>query len=87
MTPPLTLPQELLLLTLNDDTGRPKAGFYQPAIAGAAISELLLREEISLTEDKKPKIFPNSSAKPLGPFLDFVSAEISASGKERDAQY
>ncbi|KCZ63708.1 hypothetical protein L53_04235 [Hyphomonas sp. L-53-1-40] len=56
MSDALTLPQFLLLLTLNDESGRPKAGFYTPAIAGAAVSELLLRGVLSTTNDKKPII-------------------------------
>lgn len=82
----LTLPQALLLLTLNDDTGRPKAGFYKPAIAGAAISELLLQDQLELTDEKKPKLVRVSDAHVQSPVLDLVLSEIAASKKPRDMQ-
>lgn len=87
MSKALTLPQSLLLLTLKDESGRPKAGFYKPAIAGAGVSELLLRGVLSLTEDKKPKLVAASGSDSQGPFLDFILAQISADQKPRDMQY
>ena len=83
----LTLPQSLLLLTLKDESGRPKAGFYKPAIAGAGVSELLLRGLLSFTDDKKPKLVAATASDSQGPFLDFLLAQISADKKQRDMQY
>ncbi len=87
MSKALTLPQSLLLLTLKDETGRPKAGFYKPAIAGAGVSELLLRGLLTLTDDKKPKLVAASGSTSQGPFLDFILTQISAGKKQRDMQY
>lgn len=87
MSKALTLPQSLLLLALKDETGRPKAGFYKPAIAGAGVSELLLRGLLSLTDDKKPKLVAVSGSAKQGPFLDFIMTQISADMKQRDMQY
>jgi len=87
MSKALTLPQSLLLLTLNDESGRPKAGFYKPAIAGAGVSELLLRGLLTVTDDKKPKLLVASGAASQGPFLDLILAQVSADTKPRDMQY
>jgi len=87
MTTPLNIPQSLLLLTLKDETGRPKAGLYKPAIAGAGLSELLLRGLLTLTTDKKPKLIVATSFASEGPFLDLVLETIAISEKPRDMQY
>ena len=87
MSKALTLPQSLLLLTLNDESGRPKAGFYKSAIAGAGVSELLLRGLLTVTDDKKSKLVVASGASGQGPFLDLILAQISADPKPRDMQY
>ena len=83
----LTLPQALLLLTLKDETGRPKAGFYRPAIAGAGVSELLLRGLLTLTDEKKPKLILAPTPSSQGPFLDLLMETIAAGKKPRDMQY
>lgn len=87
MPKPLTLPQSLLLLTLNDESGRPKAGLYKPAIAGAGVSELLLRGALTLTDDKKPKLVATPNPASQGPFLDLLLTEIANGKKPRDMQY
>ena len=87
MTTPLNLPQSLLLLTLKDDSGRPKAGLYRPAIAGAGVSELLLRGLLTLTDDKKPKLVATPTPTKQGPFLDLILAVITSGKKQRDMQY
>nr|WP_070961196.1 GPP34 family phosphoprotein [Hyphomonas sp. Mor2] len=83
----LTLPQSLLLLSLKDESGRPQASFYKPAIAGAGISELLLRGSLILTDDKKPKLITAPGSASQGPFLDLILAQISADKKPREMQY
>ncbi|MEM8617456.1 MAG: GPP34 family phosphoprotein [Pseudomonadota bacterium] len=87
MSVALTLPQALLLLTLKDESGRPQGGFYKPAIAGAGVSELLLRGLLFLTDDKKPKLIATSESTSQGPFLDFILTQISAEKKPRDMQF
>lgn len=87
MAKSLTLPQSLLLLTFDDESGRPKAGFYKPAIAGAGISELLLRGLLTLNDDKKPKLAAVPTDETQGPFLDLILSEIVAEAKPRDMQH
>jgi len=87
MATPLTLPQSLLLLTLKDESGRPKAGLYKPAIAGAGVSELLLRGLLSLTDEKKPKLVAAPNPAGQGPFLDLILTAIADGKKQRDMQY
>lgn len=87
MTPALSLPQALLLLTLKDESGRPKAGFYKPAIAGAAISELLLLDTITLTDDEKPKVIVPAEAQSNSVFLMLCLNKMRASKKPRDMIY
>jgi hypothetical protein len=86
MKTPLTLPQSLLLLTLKDESGRPKAGLYKPAIAGAGVSELLLRGLLIATEDKKPKLIAAPDARAREPFLDLILNAIANSEKQRTMQ-
>lgn len=87
MTTPLTLPQSLLLLTLKDDSGRPKAGLYKPAIAGAGVSELLLRGLLTLTDEKKPKLVATPAPERQGPFLDLIRTAVTTEKKQRDMRY
>lgn len=84
MTAALSLPQALLLLTLKDETGKPKAGFYKPAIAGAVISELLLQDMVTLTEERKPKLNIRPEAASASPFLNLCIDRLRDSKKPRD---
>ncbi|MGJ8562525.1 MAG: GPP34 family phosphoprotein [Alphaproteobacteria bacterium] len=81
MVTSLTLPQSLLLLTLNDESGRPKAGLYKPAIAGAGVSEFLLRGRLTLTEEKKPKLVVTPTMYTQGPFLNLILSTIASDRK------
>ena len=87
MKMPLTLPQSLLLLTLKDESGRPKAGHYKPAIAGAGVSELLLRGQLTLTDEKKPKLVAAPISTSQGPFLDLILMVVANGKKQRDMQF
>ncbi len=84
MSSALSLPQALLLLTLKDETGTPKAGFYKPAIAGAALSELLLKDMVSLTDEKKPKVIVHPEAHSQSEVLSVCLERLRDSKKPRD---
>jgi hypothetical protein len=74
-----TLPQALLLLCLHDQSGKAEAGYYQPAIAGAALAELLLAEVIELSSDEPARVIPLRHNKKLGTFLTLCDVEIGSS--------
>ena len=71
----LTLPQAILLLSLNDETGKTENGYYQPALAGAALAELLLQGTIEL-QGNPEAIVPLRHSNALGAFLSMCDAEI-----------
>ena len=69
----ITLPQAVLLLSLDDVTGQTEAGYYQPAFAGAALAELVLRGTIELQDNE---IIPLRHTQKLGAFLDMCDRAI-----------
>lgn len=83
----LTLPQSLLLLTLSDEEGKLKGGYYKTAIAGAAVSELLLRG--LLIHDEKPKslIRLSGPTRTESRFLNMCLELIVASPKEKSMKH
>ncbi len=82
----ITLPQAILLLSLNDKTGKTEDGYYQPALAGAAIADLLLQRAIEFQSDDKT-IIPLRHTRSMGAFLDQCDAAIGASPKPRELTY
>ena len=48
----LTLQEQLLLLCLDEDSGRPHYRYLRQALAGAALAELLRRRRVQLDEDR-----------------------------------
>jgi len=73
----LTLPQAILLLSLKDDTGTATGSFYRQSLAGAALTELIMRGAIEATDDKRPKIVSVNPA-PIGEaFLDTCLQKIA----------
>ncbi|MBO1073980.1 GOLPH3/VPS74 family protein [Roseomonas marmotae] len=83
----LTMPEEILLLMLDDDTGRlhdsaAPAGDY--ALAGAILAELALEQRI----DTDPPRLRLRDASPTGDdVLDDVLARIQAEPKPRDSRW
>ncbi len=84
---PLTMPEELLLLMLDDDTGRlydraAPAGDY--ALVGAMLAELALEERI----DTDPPRLRVKNPAPVGDdILDGVLARISAEAEPKDSRW
>src|SRR6056297_1241215 len=82
----ISLPQAILLLSLNDKTGKTEGGYYQPALAGAALADLLLRGALELQSDPD-SIVPLRHSETYGAFLDMCDAEIGAAPKPRELGY
>jgi hypothetical protein len=84
---PLFLHEEILLLALRDREGTPEFGaWYQQAMAGAILAELLLRERVEVEEAKK-KLVHVKSTEPLGdPIVDECLEHIRDAAKPRTAQ-
>ncbi|MEL6829137.1 MAG: GPP34 family phosphoprotein [Pseudomonadota bacterium] len=77
----ITLPQAIMLLALNDETGKTEAGYYQPALAGAAIADLLMLETIELSTDEPARVTPLRHQFDLGAFLQMCDAAIGEESK------
>lgn len=82
---PLFLYEEAILLSLREKEGTVEMGaWYQQAIAGALLSELLLTERIEIREEKRKKFVRLKSSQPLRDgLLDECLEKIAASEKER----
>ncbi|MEL7541053.1 MAG: GPP34 family phosphoprotein [Pseudomonadota bacterium] len=79
----ITLPQAILLLSLNDETGKTEDGYYQPALAGAALAELILSGAIELQETPQA-VIPLRHNAPLGAFLSMCDKAIGSAPKPSD---
>jgi len=77
----ITLPQALMLLVLNDKTGKTEAGYYQPALAGAALADLLMLETIELSDDTPARVTPLRHQFELGAFLELCDKAIGEESK------
>ncbi len=75
----LPLHEELMLLALRDEEGTIAPGtMYQHAIAGAILSELMLRGRIGIDETGRKKLAKVLDTKPTGaPLLDECLARIA----------
>ncbi len=82
----ISLPQGLLLLSLNDATGRTEDGYYQPALAGAALADLILRGAIELQLEPQ-SIIPLRHTLNLGAFLGMCDEAIGGAAKRQDLSY
>jgi hypothetical protein len=83
----LTMPEELLLLMLDDETGRltdraAPAGDY--ALVGAILAELALEERI---DTDPPRLRVKSTALTGDAVLDSVMARIAAEPEPRDSRW
>lgn len=84
---PLTMPEELLLLMLDDETGRltdraAPAGDY--ALVGAILAELALEERI---DTDPPRLRIKNPAPTGDEVLDRVLAQIQAEPEPRDSRW
>ena len=82
MSIPLSIPAETFLL-LTGDTGRQKhTQFRKYVIAGAALIELALRERITMSEEKNPRITLTDPTPTGDPVLDQALTAVD----ERDGK-
>lgn len=82
----ITLPQAILLLSLNDETGKTEKGYYQPALTGAALAELLLRGCLEL-EPETGRVIPLRHGQSLGAFLSMCDTEIGRAAQPQTLGY
>ena len=77
----LPLHEEVMLLALRDDAGTIASGtMYQYAIAGAILSELMLRQRIAVDESARKKRAEVVDRRPTGaPLLDECLEKMAAS--------
>lgn len=91
----LTLPEEIMLLTLDDETGKVEhvsfwAGYvnYKHAVAGAVLAELALQDRIEITGEGKALKVGLLDATPIGSaFVDACLAEIAGEEKPQSAEH
>ncbi len=88
MTTGLGLHQEMMLLALRDEEGtlERSAGWYRTAVAGAMFAELLLRERITVEDDKKQLVDLVSDEPLHDELLDECLGLIASAGRRRRAQ-
>lgn len=87
MSPILTMPEEVLLLTLDDETGRPHAvpaAAVSLALAGAALMELALAGRLDSDPDQ---LFVVDSTPPGDPLLGPVLARVAAGPAGQDSRW
>ena len=82
----ISLPQGLLLLSLNDATGKTEDEYYQPALAGAALADLMLRGAIELQLEPQ-SIIPLRHSLELGAFLSMCDDAIGSAAKRQNLTY
>jgi hypothetical protein len=82
----LTIPESILLLALADESGERKGDYLSYALAGAAVTELILRGRLSELGDP-PKKLAIVDTKPTGdPYLDACLETVVAKGPGKDAR-
>lgn len=82
----LTIPESILLLALADETGERKGGYLSYALAGAALTELIIQGRLTELGDP-PKKLAIADTKPTGdPYLDACLEVVVAKGSGKDAR-
>ena len=81
----LTLPEEVMLLALREDTGTIEFGaWYQQAVAGAVLAEALLGARLRLVPDGKHSLVEVVPGDPTGnELVDEWLERIASDGKRR----
>lgn len=79
----LSIPESILLLALRDDTGEKRGSFTEYALAGAALTELVLQKRLT---EKGKKLEIASTAATSDAFLDGCLAAIADKGSGKDAK-
>ncbi|WP_165924701.1 GPP34 family phosphoprotein [Lysobacter sp. N42] len=83
----LKLHEKLVLLALHGAKGRLQVGFLQYGIAASMLAELLLEQQIELTEGKKNIVVLKEGATADEPLLREVIEKLRASKKNRKLKH
>ena len=91
----LTLPEAMMLLTLQDETGKVEVRSfwtgrvnYAMAVGGAVLNELVLLERVRIDDTAEPPMVEVCSAVPTGSaFIDECLAKMSTAAKPLSAQH
>lgn len=79
----LTIPESILLLALRDDTGEKRGTFLEYALAGAALTELVLQNRLV----EHGKTLDVASRQPTGDaFIDGCLEAVASKGAGKDAK-
>ena len=82
----LTIPESVLLLALNDETGECKGAYIDYGLAGAALAELVLQGRLAEIGDP-PRKLAVVDTKPVGDgYIDACLKVVSACSAERNAR-
>jgi len=82
----LTIPESLLLLALNEETGERKGTFLPYALAGAALTELLLQGRLAEAGHPAKKLEIVDSTPTGDAFLDSCLERVAEKGSGKDAR-
>jgi len=83
----LNLPENLLLLALNDESGERYTNYVDYALAGAAFAELILREKLIPSPTKKGR-FELAESTPTGDiFIDRCFGIVKKKGVGKDPKH
>lgn len=85
----LTIPESVLLLALADDTGEKRGAYLNYALAGAALTELVLHGRlVELIEPPKPpkKLSIRSKSSVRDPFIDACMEVVADKGTDKEAR-
>ncbi len=87
--PPLSLPEEIMLLALSRQTGAIKGGqWFDQLLAGAVLAEAFAQERLSLAREGKKHFVVAAPLKPTGDaLLDEWLQKIKASAKRRQLDH
>ena len=82
----LTIPESILLLSLNDETGERKGAYIDYGLAGAALTELVLQGRLAEVGDP-PKKLAVVDTKPVGDgYVDACLKVVTACSESRNAR-
>lgn len=79
----LLLHEEIVLLSLSDEKGTFSGGMFVYALGGAMVSELLLQEKITASQDKKQIVKVRDRSPTGDPILDELHRQIIGAKKQK----
>lgn len=77
MTTATTIPGEIFLLLTNESGRQDSTAYRKQALAAAAIAELVLREKVTLSEERNPEVEIIDSSPTGEPVLDDALSGLS----------